>query len=710
MMTWIPLPERISVLVLFLFSLAAPSSLHGQTEVSDTAFVGVNVVPMNEERVLADWTVIVEGDRIVAMGSAQEIRPPETATVINASGLYLVPGLFDAHAHLDPEVGARPGFGEAALYLAFGVTSIVSMKGDPAYLDVRRRIASGELLAPNLYTSGPFLNEPLIDTPEEARAEVERQAAAGYDLIKFHEVYRYETEDHFMGGITYLTTDGVDQPTLDAMVEAARAAGVPVLGHIPSRLGLQGSIDAGLSLAHVSILLGGYFWPSETDAFQRQARLLRVGLILLLLALAMFAVERGVARARRASGATSIAAAVGAGIIVAIFFAARRAISSYHWLGDEGRVLFWTVVAVVAAGIALWLTYSAIRSVRTERSRWRRIQAVVGAIGALILAVSALTFWVPVLHRSTPHGLDSVARDIRDAGLWVQTTLSVEDTLVVRELPELEYLHPTKIRANRAWAERWSPERVDLVRRGIPFFESVVGALDRAGVPLMLGTDAMGFPLVIPGVSVHDEMQLLEDAGLTPYRVLRTATVQPAAFLGAEDEVGTIAVGKRADLLLVGENPLEDLSTLRSPIGVMARGRWLNRDQLEENVEAIRGPDPISDIVAGVIENEGIEAAVARYQELRRSAPDDYLFNEAELNLLGYQYMGRGDVETAIRIFELNVEAYPEAANPYDSLGEAYLEAGDRERAIASYRRSLELNPGNDNARKVLEELGVELE
>jgi len=709
-MTSIPSPQRVSVLALVLFSLVVPTSLRGQTEDVGTAFVGVNVVPLDEERVLTDWTVIVEGDRIVAMGRAQQIQPPETATVIDASGQYLVPGLFDAHAHLDPEVGARPEFGEAPLYLAFGVTSVVSMKGDPAYLDVRRRIASGELLAPNLYTSGPFLNEPLINTPEEARAEVERQAAAGYDLIKFHEVYRYDTEDHFMGGITYLTTDGVDQPTLDAMVDAARDAGVPVLGHIPSRMGLQGSIDAGLSLAHASILLGAYFWPSETDAFQRQARLLRVGLILLLLALAVFAVERGVALVRRASGATSIASAVGAGIIVAIFFAARRAIASYHWLGDEGRVLLWTVAAVVAAGVALWLAYNAVRSLRTQRSLGHRLQAGIGAIGALIVAVSALTFWVPVLHRSTPGGLDSVARDIRDAGLWVQTTLSVEDTLVVRELPELEYLHPTKIRANQVWAERWSPERVNLVRRGIPFFESVVGALDRADVPLMLGTDAMGFPLVIPGVSVHDEMRLLEDAGLTPYRVLRTATVQPGKFLGVEDDVGTIAVGKRADLVLVEENPLEELSTLRSPIGVMVRGQWLSRARLEENIETIRGPEPISDIIAGVVENEGIEAAVARYRELHTSAPDDYLFNEAELNLLGYRYLGQGDVDTAIRIFELNVEAYPEAANPYDSLGEAYLEAGDHDRAIANYRRSLELNPGNDNARQVLKELGVEVE
>lgn len=701
---------RLSAPLVSLLLLAGSASVFGQDEATHTAFVGVNVVPMDEERVLADWTVVVKGDRIVEMGSVSNVQLPEKTTIIDADGRYLVPGLFDAHAHLDPEVGARPEFGEAPLYLAFGVTSVISMKGDPAYLDARSRINDGDLLAPNLYTSGPFLNEPLITTPEEARAEVERQAAMGYDLIKFHEVYRYDTEDHFMGGITYLTTDGADQPTLNAMVEAAHDAGVPALGHIPSRMGLEGSLEARLSLAHGSILLGGYFWPSETDAFRRHARVLRVGLILLFVALTMFVLERGVALVRGVPGVMSVVVAIGTLIIVAIFFTARRAIASYHWLGDEGRILSWTGAAVVVAGITILLMYNAVRAFRTERPSTLRLQVAISAIGALVVTFSALTFWVPVLYRSTPGGLDRLASNIRDAGIWVQTTLSVEDTLVLRDLPELEYLHPTKVRASEVWAERWSPERIDLVRRGIPFFESVVGALDRADVPLMLGTDAMGFPLVIPGVSVHDEMRLLEDAGLTPYRVLRTATIQPAKYLGVEDEVGTIAVGNRADLVLVEGNPFENLGTLRAPIGVMVRGRWLDHDELWENVEAIRGPEPISDVIGAVIERAGIEAAIDRYRELSKSAPDDYVFNEAELNLLGYRYLGLGDVETAIRIFELNVETYPDAANPYDSLGEAYLAAGDRERAIANYRRSLELNPGNDNARRVLGELGVETE
>jgi imidazolonepropionase-like amidohydrolase len=98
----------------------------------------------------------------------------------------------------------------------------------------------------------------------------------------------------------------------------------------------------------------------------------------------------------------------------------------------------------------------------------------------------------------------------------------------------------------------------------------------------MAGTDAMGLQLVAPGSSLHRELQLLSASGLSPYEAIRSATVVPAAFLGKTKEFGTIAVGQRADLLLVAGNPLEKLETLKRPLGVMVRGRWLPREKLDE--------------------------------------------------------------------------------------------------------------------------------
>jgi CubicO group peptidase (beta-lactamase class C family) len=119
---------------------------------------------------------------------------------------------------------------------------------------------------------------------------------------------------------------------------------------------------------------------------------------------------------------------------------------------------------------------------------------------------------------------------------------------------------------------------------------------------------------------------------------------------------------------------------------------------------------PIARVLAPIIEREGLEAAIARYRDLKSRERDVYDFGEPQLNTLGYYYLGRDEIDTAIRIFQLNVEAYPEAFNTYDSLGEAYIEAGERELAIENYRKSLDLNPENENAMRMLERLGVEVE
>jgi len=114
---------------------------------------------------------------------------------------------------------------------------------------------------------------------------------------------------------------------------------------------------------------------------------------------------------------------------------------------------------------------------------------------------------------------------------------------------------------------------------------------------------------------------------------------------------------------------------------------------------------PVGTALVDVLLDEGVEAAVRRYRTWKQEGAEDYELNEWELNGLGYRLLSRDRVQDAILIFELNVEEYPAASNPYDSLGEAYMIAGDRERAIENYEKSLELDPANDNARQMLERL-----
>lgn len=87
---------------------------------------------------------------------------------------------------------------------------------------------------------------------------------------------------------------------------------------------------------------------------------------------------------------------------------------------------------------------------------------------------------------------------------------------------------------------------------------------------------------------------------------------------------------------------------------------------------------------------------------------EGYNFEESQLNTLGYYYLQNDKVEYAIAVFKLNLLTYPQSANGYDSLGEAYMKAGIKDKAIESYRKSLELNPNNKNAQKILKQFGVE--
>lgn len=110
--------------------------------------------------------------------------------------------------------------------------------------------------------------------------------------------------------------------------------------------------------------------------------------------------------------------------------------------------------------------------------------------------------------------------------------------------------------------------------------------------------------------------------------------------------------------------------------------------------------------MARLIKDKGVDAAVSSYRELISRYPRDY-FVENDLNALGYQRLREKDVKGAIMLFKLNVEMFPKASNPYDSLGEAYMADGQNALAIENYRRSLELNPKNTNAAEMLKKLGV---
>ena len=559
---------------------------------STVAFLDVNLIRMDRERVEPGQTVLTHGDRITAIGPRSTVTVPDDAIVIEGQGRYLTPGLTDAHVHLEGDGtgfggATRSDFGDAPLYLAYGVTTVFNMRGTPVHLDWRHRIENGELVAPTIYTSGRFVNEPRVNSPEEARDEIAVQARDGYNVIKFHEIGPRANRSG--------TSVGVSLPTYLAMNEAAREVGLPLLGHAPVNLGLDALLQARQSLAHVGMLTNIHFLPAvaNVELFLLTGAALLTLIVLVIAGGVAAVVSRRTKEPERQPASVSHLRALTSWVLAGSLVAAGCAALFFPGgpLFDSLALrLVFTVLAVLIslATVALAIVTAAVWR-DSQTSRFARLQALLASLASLGFVYAMVTLWVPVAWRSSDTGIERLAAQVADAGIWIQTTMLPYDAIggpgrpALVDDPAMSYLQ-ADIRA------RWlrMPQQVPRWYRYTDFTRKVTGALHRAGVRLMAGTDAMGFPLVTPGTSLHRELQLLVESGLTPYEAIRAATVMPARFLGRDGEFGTIAIGKRADLLLLDDNPLDNIGHLRAPVGVLVRGKWFSRSRLEQMLDALK--------------------------------------------------------------------------------------------------------------------------
>ena len=176
---------------------------------------------------------------------------------------------------------------------------------------------------------------------------------------------------------------------------------------------------------------------------------------------------------------------------------------------------------------------------------------------------------------STDNTLEQLTAQV---GTWNCPTLVVFDKYAqVDQLQEqgvegVEYVHPQTLAYWKA-ASSWEP--VPLAK-----LQEKVALLHQLEAPLIAGTDATN-PYVVPGFSLHEELQLLADSGLTNLEVLETATKNAAICLGTDHRAGTIEVGMDATLVLLDADPLEDIAATRSIAGVMAGGQWWSASQLQ---------------------------------------------------------------------------------------------------------------------------------
>jgi imidazolonepropionase-like amidohydrolase len=192
--------------------------------------------------------------------------------------------------------------------------------------------------------------------------------------------------------------------------------------------------------------------------------------------------------------------------------------------------------------------------------------------------------------------LPELIRQTLDKGTFIAPTLTLFDRYFgyipadeFRLAPEMKYLPGQLI-------QQWVNTKKQLERAGMLDKEFVAPYLEfrrklflemhREGVPMIMASDS---PQVfnVPGFSIHHEIALMAEAGMSNYEILKTGSVVPAQYMGEEKNWGMIKEGFEADFVLVEKNPLEDLNTMQKPVGVVIRGRWIGSEELQKQLDRI---------------------------------------------------------------------------------------------------------------------------
>jgi len=461
-----------TTLLFLILSLAASALAQTRTAVSATvAFVNVNVIPMDRERVLRNQTVIVRNCVIAEMGDVKRIKIPTGAQRIDGAGKFLIPGLSDMHVHLfsDDEFPDAFAEDEFRIMIAHGVTTIRLMTGTPEQLVLRKQSAGEEILAPTIYAASPQFtgrkstNAYVVTTEAEARAAVIKSKEDGYDLIKV---------------TTFLKPE-----VYEAIIEEAGKQNIRVVGHADSRsVGLPRALKAKQQIEHLDSYLEALL-PENAPV---------------------------------------------KGSVSDIYLYNPKNWESIDYL-DESKI--------------------------PELAR---------------LTVQANPFVTPTLH------------------LFKFTFGKGRTEESFKAQPDIRF-YPQKtvdqwVRASKRYLSTAPP--IEKREKYIAIRNKIVKAIYDAGGRVMAGSDTPEW-LMLYGHTLHLELIDLRDAGLSNFAALEAATRNPAMFFGTINKTGTIEKGKRADLVLLDANPLEDIANTQKRAGVMLKGKYFSQAEMNEWLDQI---------------------------------------------------------------------------------------------------------------------------
>lgn len=464
------------------------------------AFANVNVIPMDSEGILEGHTVVVEDDRITAIGPVNEVTVPDGAQVIDADGQYLIPGLTDNHSHPDGMPVAL------ALYLANGVTTVRTFNATPEDFEKRAAIDSGEQVGPRLYV-GPSVNG--LSAPLVAPIDQLNHAVAPFFVVDLgpstvtgcEDAEEFVLTAHELGADFVKTNLGLPLESFDCIVATANELGIPVKGHISDEVRTEHYINSGAEVQHATEL---YPYLSQEVIHDLPARHEDDLLV----------VEQNLP--------------ILINMILDNDMPFGPTLITPEWSFDQYEDLEGTL----------------------QRTEYQ--------------------YYSP----------------------QVMAMLSNPDTNIFYTIAGIGFadeVYRNKIRA---------------------FGLELTKALFDAGVLILAGTDSTIDGGPVYGYSLHDELQLFVDAGLTPYQALETATRNAAIAMGELDEWGTIEAGKRADLVLLNASPLDDIVNTEQIAGVMVRGQWLTADDLQQRLDDIVASYEVIELAPFANEDLGISGVV----------------------------------------------------------------------------------------------------
>jgi imidazolonepropionase-like amidohydrolase len=521
----------MKTLINFIFIVAFYSA---SVQAGTTVFSNVNVIPMTSDTVLEAQTVVTKDDRIVAIGPAEEVNIPAAAKVIDGQGRYLMPGLADMHIHM---YGWDSDPAHLNLYLAQGTTTIRSVAEALDMLAWREQVRKGELEGPTIYSAGRVI----IGNHDNYM---------GFDLPILALNSALLLAPMLLSGLIWLVWRPARRPfKLIIAIPLLLIAGVGLMLAKPV-------VFADLIPHLYPEFAHGYLaeTPAQAIAEVRRQQQQQVDSVKLYDGLTEEVFLAGLAEAKRLGlyvhthglDEMDLDTLLSSGIDEIVHV---DEFNSFHWNKPTNEV-----VADFINGIDPELDLKRIP--HTVELMVRNEVALVSNLSADEVSLQMILNTPEVLARPEYH--------------------------VVR--PEILDTWKTEGRAVTKWIHQ-----ANYRKKEMPFYNTLIKAMNDAGVVITIGTDTATLVEGTIPANIHRELELLVESGFSNFEALQAGTKNAGVIvnrMGRDGNFGTVEIGQRADLILLENNPLENVSHTRQRIGVMARGEWHSQDELNQKVEA----------------------------------------------------------------------------------------------------------------------------